>query len=96
MTGATAVLEAPHLAEDYNPRHDRDFKVRLLLDLIDHAGEWRPLGRLYAPEVASFERCCMVRDAIAYWRRHGYEIAGDRALGYKLVSGQLSLDGELA
>lgn len=85
-----AVLERPTTA-DYNPRHDAMWKARLLVDLLEHPGEWRPLGRLYAPDVASFERCCMVRDAVAYWRRHGYEVEGDRAQGYRLVGGQLSL-----
>jgi hypothetical protein len=75
----------------YHPRHDPDFADRLLRDLVAHPGEFRPLGRLYAPGVPSHERSCCVRDAIVRHRRHGYTIVGDRVRGYCLVEGQLPL-----
>ena len=74
-----------------HPRHDARFKDTLLADLITHQGQYRPLGRLYCPDVPSFERCCVVRDAMEFWRRNGYTILGDRQRGYCLVAGQLPL-----
>jgi len=74
-----------------HPRHDPCFKDTLLADLITHQGQYRPLGRLYCPDVPSWDRCCAVRDAVVYWRRNGYEIEGDRRQGYRLVAGQLPL-----
>jgi len=68
-------VTAPH------PRHDPAFKDRILADLEHHAGEYRPLGRLYAPDCPSFERCTAVRDAIDHWRRRGYTIEGRRTGG---------------
>lgn len=74
-----------------HPRHDKRFKSRVLAELYAHPGEYRQLGRLLAPDCPSWDRCCVVRDAVAYWRRRGFVIEGDRARGYRLVAGQLSL-----
>ena len=57
----------------------------LINDLIAHAGEWRNLGRLYLPDVPSYERCVMVRDRIEVGRRRGLVIEGDRGRGYRFV-----------
>jgi len=92
----TIAVTARYVAPPYHPRHDKHFKARVLADLLEHAGDYRQLGRLLAPDCPSWDRCCAVRDAVVYHRRHGYEIVGDRQQGYKLVSGQLSLVGELA
>ena len=48
-----------------HPRHRKDFTRILLEDLIVHYRCWRPLGRLYASTLPSFERCLVVRDGAA-------------------------------
>ena len=68
-----------------HPRCDRAFIDRCIWDLVTHAGEWRQLGRLYAAHVPSFDRCCMVREAVDWGRRVGFEIEGDRRRGYRVT-----------
>lgn len=68
-----------------NPRWDPGFVDRLLVDLFTHWGEWRQLGRLYAAHVPSYDRCCVVRDAVDWGRKLGFEIEGDRRLGYRVT-----------
>jgi len=67
------------------PRHDPHFVDRCLSDLFAHWGSWRPLGRLYAASMPSFERCCVVREAVDWGRRLGFEIEGDRRRGYRVI-----------
>lgn len=54
-------------------------------DLLDHKGEWRPLSAIYAPELPSWERCCVIRDAAEGARRVGLIIEGDQRRGYRLA-----------
>ena len=68
-----------------HPRHDREFTDRCLEDLFRHWGTWRPLGRLYAAHVPSYERCKVVGEAVAHGRRIGFQIEGDAQLGYRVV-----------
>jgi hypothetical protein len=79
-------LGAPPGQIPVGPRHDPGFVDRCLVDLFTHWGRWRRLGRLYAPHVPSFERCCMVREAVEKGRRLGFEIEGDCTKGYRVVS----------
>jgi len=81
---AVASVAAPRPTP--NPRHDRDFVDACLIDLMQHYGHWRRLGRLYAPDAPSFERCCAVRDAVECGRRIGMVIEGDFGRGYRLVA----------
>ena len=71
------------------PRHDAEFVDRCLVDLMQHYGQWRRLGQLYAAEVPSFDRACVVRDAVERGRRLGLQIEGDcrgwASRGYRLV-----------
>jgi len=75
----------PAAATAMDPRWDRDFVDTVLWDLVTHANEWRPLGRLYAGNVASFDRCCVIREAVDWGRKLGMDIEGSRRLGYRLV-----------
>lgn len=99
---ATAPRPTPKYAPptEYNPRHDRHFRDRVLADLKAHWGQWRQLGRLYAPTVDSAERALAVRDVIVYWRHRGYIIEGDvpghASRGYRVLVGPLSLWEESA
>lgn len=68
-----------------HPRWDPGFADRCINDLMQHLGQWRDLGGLYASHIESFERCTVVRDAIAGARRVGLIIEGDRRLGYRLT-----------
>jgi hypothetical protein len=68
-----------------HPRHDPTFPDRLVNDLIQHFGQWRNLGKLYAAHVESYERGCIVRDVIDAARRVGLIIEGDNRLGYRLT-----------
>lgn len=72
-------------ARPENPRWDPGFIDRCLVDLFSNWGEWRQLGRLYAAHVPSFDRCCVVRDAVDWGRKLGFEIEGDRRRGYRVV-----------
>jgi hypothetical protein len=72
-----------------HPRHDPDFVDRLLCDLLEHFGEWRPLGRIYAGHVLSHERSQVVRDAVEKARRLGFDIEGDHKRGYRVRGFQL-------
>ena len=105
MTTATA----PTHYSEWRPNLAPDLTDVLINDLIAHRGRWRDLGRLYLPDVPSFERCCIVRDRIEIGRRRGLVIEGDRRRGYRFVrfehrperrpaepERQLSLAGELA
>jgi hypothetical protein len=67
-----------------NPYHDPAFQSRVVWDLCTHVGEWRPLGRLYAGELESFDRCRLVGRVVARARRLGFVIDGDRQRGYRL------------
>lgn len=68
-----------------HPRHDPSFVRRCLEDLMQHYGEWRRLGALYAAGVESFDRCCIVREAVDRGRLVGFQIEGDRRRGYRLT-----------
>ena len=68
-----------------HPRQDKDFTDRCLWDLMLHAGQWRPLGRIYAAQTPSWERCTAVRDAVERGRSLGMVIAAQRGKGYALV-----------
>ena len=52
---------------------------------MQHYGEWRRLGTLYASGVESFDRCCLVREAVNRGRLVGFQIEGDRKRGYRLT-----------
>jgi hypothetical protein len=68
-----------------HPKHQKDFADRLLADLKEHEGEWRPLGRLYAAHLTSFERSWVVREIIDRARHAGFVIEGDNDRGYRLT-----------
>lgn len=59
--------------------------ARCVNDLLDHKGEWRLLGREYAPDMLPFERADLVRRAVDCARRFGLVIEGDVILGHRLV-----------
>ena len=71
-----------------NPRWDVTFIDRCLVDLFTHWGQYRPLGRLYAAHVTRWERCVVVREAVDWGRRLGFEIEGDKRRGYRVVAFQ--------
>lgn len=72
-------------AHSPNPTHDRGFTAHIVNDLLDHKGEWRLLGRLYAPDMLAFERADLVRKAVDCARRFGMVIEGDVRLGHRLT-----------
>jgi len=68
-----------------DPRHDPCFQSRVVLDLLQHFGEWRPLGRILAPDWPSFERNKVVGEAVNRARRLGFVIEAKRGRGYRLT-----------
>jgi hypothetical protein len=68
-----------------HPRHDPEFCDRCIIDLLQNWGRWRLLGRLYAAQMPSGERCCVVREAVDHARRIGFEVEDDPRLGYRVV-----------
>lgn len=80
FAGAT---DTPEACE--NPRWDAGFIDRCLIDLMQHWGQWRRLGQLHAAEAPSFDRCCVVREAVDWGRRLGFAIEGDRQRGYRMT-----------
>lgn len=75
----------PFAGQDVHPRCDADFIDRCLWDLIEHAGEWRRLGRLYCPSLESFERSWIIHDVVEWGRKCGMLIEGERGSGHRLV-----------
>ena len=78
-------MSAPAPAQPPNPRWDAGFTDRVLWDLITHAGTWRPLGRIHAGHVPSFDRCCLIRECLDWGRKLGMVIESDRRRGQRLV-----------
>lgn len=74
-------VTAPH------PRRepDRAFADRLLTDLLEHWGTYRPLGRLYAAHLPSYERCEVVAEAMTKAERLGFVVEADRGRGYRVT-----------
>jgi len=83
VSPAARLLERPSVPA--NPRHDVTFIDTCIVDLLRHWGSYRRLGLLYAAHVPSFERCCMVREAVVWGRKLGFTIEGDRRRGYRVV-----------
>jgi len=83
VVSTAAQLERPAVLP--SPRCDANFIDRCLTDLFQHWGEYRPIGRLYASHVPSFDRCCLAREAVDWGRKLGFDILGDRKRGYCVV-----------
>lgn len=79
------LLTRPPAPVVLHPRHDPSFVDRILDDLTDHRGAWRQLGRLYAAHIPSFDRCCVVREAVDWARKLGMVVEADRRRGYRFV-----------
>lgn len=73
-------------------RQDRGFIDRCITDLVRAwaltPGQYRQLGRLCAADIPSFERCCVVRDAVGWAKRLGWQVEASRVQGYRITGFQ--------
>ncbi len=77
---STAVRRPRYVASDaYFARHDESYRDRVMNDLLQLPGPWRRLHETVGGDYWS------VRDAVELMRGMGFEIEGDRRLGYRAV-----------
>lgn len=73
----------------YNPFCDESFVDDVIADLLDHRGEWRHPGRLVLElrggDCDPTDLAIATYKAVEAARRVGFQIEGDKVLGYRLT-----------